>query len=58
MTPRAFKSELVTSGFVTGKGGAGHIVFEAEQLSGHDRFATQVLGLKLSDHVYLEPGPG
>ena len=58
VSPGAFKSELVASGFVTGKGGAGHVVFEAGNYPATIDFATQVLGLKVSDHVYLEVGPG
>ena len=54
----AFKSELVTSGFVTGQGGAGHVVFEAGNYPATIDFATRVLGMKVSDHVNLEVGPG
>jgi 2,3-dihydroxybiphenyl 1,2-dioxygenase len=54
----AFKSEVVTSGFVTGSGGAGHVVFEASNYPATIDFATRVLGLKISDHVHLEVGPG
>jgi biphenyl-2,3-diol 1,2-dioxygenase len=53
-----FKSPHVTEGFVTGLGGAGHVVFEADDYPATIHFATKVLGLKLSDKVYLEPAPG
>ncbi len=55
---QAFHSPLVASGFVTGQGGAGHVVFEADHYPATIDFATRVLGLKLSDNVYLEPAPG
>lgn len=54
----AFRSDLVASGFVTGAGGAGHVVFEADHYPDTIAFARNVLGVKLSDHIYLEPAPG
>ena len=54
----AFTSDKVASGFVTGSGGLGHIVFEANNYPGMVEFAEKVLGLHLSDHIYLEVAPG
>ena len=54
----AFHSPLVTSGFVTGAGGAGHVVFEADHYPQMVAFAQNILGAKLSDHIYLQPAPG
>lgn len=53
-----FESAVVASGFVTGKGGAGHVVFEADHYPETIAFARDVLGVKLSDNIYLEPAPG
>ena len=36
-SPGAFTSEIVASGFVTGAGGAGHVVFEANNYPAHGR---------------------
>lgn len=54
----AFHSPLVTSGFVTGAGGAGHVVFEADHYPQMVAFAQNILGARLSDHIYLQPVPG
>ncbi|CAM5786608.1 VOC family protein [Ottowia pentelensis] len=53
-----FRSALVGSGFVTGAGGVGHVVFEAEHYPATIAFANQVLGVRLSDHINLVPVPG
>lgn len=53
-----YQSDLVTSGFVTGKGGAGHVVFEADDYPGMIDFVNKILGVKLSDNIYLQPAPG
>ena len=53
-----FVSKLVPAGFVTGAGGAGHVVFEANDYPATVAFARKVLGMKLSDHIYLAPAPG
>lgn len=58
VTSTAFISSKVSSGFVTGSGGLGHIVFEADNYPGVVEFAEKVLGLSLSDHIYLEVAPG
>jgi biphenyl-2,3-diol 1,2-dioxygenase len=57
-TSSPFASALVSSGFVTGAGGAGHVVFEADDYPATIDFARQVLGMKLSDHIHLAPAPG
>jgi biphenyl-2,3-diol 1,2-dioxygenase len=53
-----FESAVVPSGFVTGAGGAGHVVFEAGDYPRMIDFAANVLGVKLSDHIHLAPAPG
>lgn len=57
-TAPAFAPALVPSGFVTGAGGAGHVVFEAADYAATIEFARRVLGVKLSDNIYLQPAPG
>ncbi|MDP3520355.1 MAG: VOC family protein [Hydrogenophaga sp.] len=52
------QSKLVSSGFVTGNGGAGHVVFEADDYPRMIEFANKILGVKLSDNIYLQPAPG
>ena len=52
-----FVSSKVTSGFVTGAAGLGHAVFEANNYPGAVAFAEKVLGLRLSDHIYLQVAP-
>lgn len=54
----ACPSPLVPSGFVTGAGGVGHVVFEASDYPATTEFARRVLGVRLSDHIHLEPAPG
>lgn len=53
-----FVSPLVASGFVTGAGGLGHVVFEASDYPATTDFMRRVLGTRLSDHIDLEPAPG
>lgn len=53
-----FRSDVVTSGFVTGAGGAGHVVFEADRYPDTVAFAHNVLGARLSDNINLKPAPG
>ena len=53
----AFHSPLVASGFVTGAGGAGHVVYEVDHYPEMVAFARNVLGARLSDHIYLQPVP-
>lgn len=53
-----FASPLMPSGFVTGAGGAGHVVFEAADYPAMIAFARNALGFALSDNIYLEPAPG
>lgn len=55
---KPFTSPVVSSGFVTGAGGAGHVVFEASNYPATIEFADKVLGVKLSDNIYLQPAPG
>lgn len=52
-----FVSARVPSGFVTGAGGLGHIVYEAGNYPGVVDFAEKVLGLRLSDHIYIAVAP-
>lgn len=54
----AYRSDVVASGFVTGAGGAGHMVLEADHYADTIAFARNVLGFRLSDNLYLEPAPG
>lgn len=56
-TEAAFSSDVVNSGFVTGDGGLGHIVFEVENYPGVVEFAETVLGFNLSDHIYMAVEP-
>lgn len=56
--PPPFHSELVTSGFVTGPGGLGHYVCEADHYAEMISFVNEILGVRLSDHIYLQPAPG
>lgn len=53
-----FRSDVVSSGFVTGTGGVGHVVFEADRYPDTIAFARQVLGARLSDNINLKPAPG
>lgn len=53
-----FRSELVPSGFVTGKGGVGHAVITANDIDASDRFYRECLGMRLSDRVEAEVMPG
>lgn len=53
-----FRSDVVASGFVTGAGGAGHVVFEADRYPETIAFARNVLGVRLSDNIHLKPVPG
>lgn len=52
-----FHSPVVPRGFVTGAGGLGHIVYEVADIAAQQRFATEVLGLRLSDTIVFEPVP-
>ena len=53
-----FRSDVVSSGFVTGTGGVGHVVFEADRYPDTIAFARKVLGARLSDNINLKPAPG
>jgi len=53
-----FVSPQVPSGFVTGTGGLGHIVYEVNNYPAMVDFAQRVLGLRLSDHIDMPVGPG
>lgn len=53
----AFTSPLVASGFVTGKGGAGHVVLEADNYPATIDFCQRVLGMRLTDNLNLKPVP-
>ena len=52
-----FVSPWVSSGFVTGAGGAGHVVYEADRYPEMVAFVENVLGARLSDHIHLQPVP-
>lgn len=53
-----FHSPLVSSGFVTGGEGLGHIVLSAVDAAETERFYCALLGMRLSDHVEVELAPG
>jgi len=53
-----FRSPLVPSGFVTGGEGLGHVVLATTDPSATERFYCELLGMRLSDHVEVELGPG
>lgn len=53
-----FSSEVAKGGFVTGNLGMGHIVLRATNLEQTKRFYTELLGLRISDVVTGEVGPG
>jgi 2,3-dihydroxybiphenyl 1,2-dioxygenase len=53
-----YRSPLVISGYVTGAGGLGHVVFEANHYPETIAFARDVLGARLSDNMTLAPAPG
>jgi 2,3-dihydroxybiphenyl 1,2-dioxygenase len=51
LAPTPFQSEKVHSGFVTGELGLGHAVISAKDQSVSERFYTELLGFRLSDHI-------
>lgn len=52
-----FSSSKVASGFVTGDGGLGHIVFQSSDYPKTVEFAQKVLGLNISDTINGQVGP-
>jgi len=52
-----FRSSCVTSGFVTGDQGLGHIVFQAKDQARMHDFYSRILGFKLSDTIDLHISP-
>lgn len=48
----------VASGFVTGAGGLGHAVYQADDYPAAVDFAQKVLGLKISDYIDITVAPG
>lgn len=52
-----WQSPLVASGFVTGAGGAGHVVYETDRYPETIDFVNNVLQLGLSDNIHLQPVP-
>lgn len=53
-----FSSAVVPAGFVTGAGGAGHVVYAASNYPAMIAFCQRVLGVALSDNIYVQPVPG
>ncbi|MDW3688239.1 VOC family protein [Cupriavidus sp. CV2] len=53
-----FVSARVPSGFVTGAGGLGHVVYEVENYPAMADFVQSVMGLRLSDHIDMAVAPG
>ena len=53
-----FRSERVSSGFVTGDEGVGHVVIRAQDIDVTDRFYRERLGMRLSDRIESEVAPG
>jgi len=54
----AFRSPLVSSGFVTGAEGLGHVVFGTMNAQATEGFYRELLGLRLSDRIEAELVPG
>jgi 2,3-dihydroxybiphenyl 1,2-dioxygenase len=52
-----FSSPKVASGFVTGAGGLGHVVFSSRAYAETLEFAHQVIGLATTDHIRLVISP-
>jgi 2,3-dihydroxybiphenyl 1,2-dioxygenase len=55
---KAFHSELVGSGFVTGDEGLGHFVIGARDADATNHFYQDLLGFRLSDWIETELAPG
>jgi 2,3-dihydroxybiphenyl 1,2-dioxygenase len=53
-----FRSPFVASGFVTGDEGLGHVVFGTTDPEATERFYRDLLGMRLSDRIEVEPMPG
>ncbi len=53
-----FRSSLVSSGFVTGDEGLGHVVFPTMDPQATERFYCDLLGMRLSDRIEAELAPG
>ena len=53
-----FRSPLVSSGFVTGAEGLGHIVLSTVDPAETERFYCALLGMRLSDRIQAELVPG
>ncbi|MCB9785089.1 MAG: VOC family protein [Deltaproteobacteria bacterium] len=51
LADQPFRSELVRSGFVADEQGLGHIVISARDKAENLRFYSEILGLRLSDHI-------
>jgi len=52
-----FGSAKVASGFVTGEGGLGHVVYQSSDYPKTVEFAQKVLGLNISDTINGQVGP-
>src|SRR5688572_3827011 len=57
-TRQAFHAEQAVGSFVTGELGMGHIVLRVADRDRAESFYRDVLGLRLTDHIDLELGPG
>ena len=53
-----FRSALVSSGFVTGDEGLGHVVFATTDPEATEKFYCELLGMRLSDRIETELAPG
>jgi 2,3-dihydroxybiphenyl 1,2-dioxygenase len=53
-----FRSTLVSSGFVTGDEGLGHVVLGTSDAQASERFYCELLGMRLSDRIEAELAPG
>lgn len=53
-----FRSALVSSGFVTGAEGLGHVVFSTADAEATERFYCDRLGMRLSDRITADLAPG
>jgi 2,3-dihydroxybiphenyl 1,2-dioxygenase len=56
MARTQFGSPLVPSGFVAGDLGLGHLVVTANDRKEHERFYTELLGFRVSDHIVTKLG--
>jgi extradiol dioxygenase len=55
MRPASFRAGRAMSGFVTGEAGLGHVVMFAPDPALTEDFYVDVLGMRLSDQIYMGP---